>query len=247
MTHPLLETNPKSGGVKAQRGPDHGSAFRAIPVLTLGITAVVLLIGAVDSLAASLQFDRAAIAAGEWWRLLTGHLAHWSRDHLFWDLAVFAVLGAICEREDRQRFALCGFLSAVAISVGIWLLLPDLTTYRGLSGVDSALFALLVGTILRTAVRDQRWTWVAGASLLLIGFLGKTVFEVATGATLFVDSTGSGMIPIPLAHVLGAAAGLTLGMVRRAAGDYCRGTETMFDSRATVTATGGLQTGSRTR
>ncbi|MFQ5732226.1 MAG: rhombosortase [Planctomycetaceae bacterium] len=182
------------------------------PIVALCIAGAALAVGAFDSVADLLQFDRSAIEAGQSWRLLTGHLTHWSWDHVFWDLAVFAVLGSLCERENRARFVACVAASAILISAGVWCVLPGLETYRGLSGIDSALFALLAGSVLRDAIAERRWSWLVGTLLLLAGFLGKTVFEIATGTTLFVDSAAANMLPIPLAHIIGAVVGLGLGI-----------------------------------
>jgi rhomboid family GlyGly-CTERM serine protease len=190
------------------------SVFNRLPMITLTIAAVALLIGNMGFTAKLLQYDRVAIAAGEWWRAITGHLTHWSTDHLLWDVAVFATLGFLCEREGRRRFAGCTAASTVLITAGIWFILPNLETYRGLSGIDSALFALLAGSFLRDAIAQRRWNWVAGIAVPLAGFLGKTFFEIATGTTLFVDSAAANMVPIPLAHVIGACVGLAFAVCR---------------------------------
>ncbi|MDZ7618556.1 MAG: rhombosortase, partial [Patescibacteria group bacterium] len=83
-----------------------------------------------------LQFDRTAIAAGQLWRLATCHLTHWSVDHLFWDVATFACLAAICQSESRRATWICLAASAMAIPAAVWLFMPDMPTYRGLSGLD---------------------------------------------------------------------------------------------------------------
>ena len=43
--------------------------------------------------------------------------------------------------------------------------------------------------------------------LLLMGFLGKIGYEFATGAAVFVSHTDA-MVPVPLAHLVGAAVGI---------------------------------------
>ncbi len=52
--------------------------------------AVYLVPGAADLL----QYNRQAMAEGQWWRHLTGYVTHWNAEHLFWDVLVFIVLGA---------------------------------------------------------------------------------------------------------------------------------------------------------
>ncbi len=154
-----------------------------------------------------LQYDRAAIAEGQFWRVATCHLTHWSADHLFWDAVTFVALAAICWAESRRATLACLTVSAAAIPAAVWLLMPDMPTYRGLSGLDSALFALLAAMLIRRGAADRDWRPAALAGGLATAFALKTAFELVTGATMFVDSTAAAMVPIPLAHVVGAVVG----------------------------------------
>jgi rhomboid family GlyGly-CTERM serine protease len=159
-----------------------------------------------------LQYDRSAIRAGEWWRLLTGHLTHWSFDHLAWDVATFAVLGFFCERRSRRRFLTCVLGSSALISAAVWLLRPDLAHYRGLSGIDSALFVLLATTLLRAALRTRDHLTALATTAGLAASAAKTTWELATGAALFVNASSAGFEPLPLAHLIGGAAGLLVAL-----------------------------------
>jgi len=155
-----------------------------------------------------LQFDRSAISNGQFWRLLTCHWTHYSLDHLFWDGMVLLVLGACCECGGRTRFLVCVVGSACLISLAVWLCLPELEFYRGLSGIDSALFVLLAVDILREKVREKRWRWVGAGACLFVLFLAKLGFEIVTGTTVFVDSAAAGMAPVPLSHFVGMLTGM---------------------------------------
>ena len=42
-----------------------------------------------------LEYDRSAIARGEWWRLWSGQFCHWSALHLFGNLAALAGVAII--------------------------------------------------------------------------------------------------------------------------------------------------------
>jgi len=44
-------------------------------------------------------YDRMAIADGELWRLMTGHLVHADGSHALWDIAALALLGAIASHS----------------------------------------------------------------------------------------------------------------------------------------------------
>jgi rhomboid family GlyGly-CTERM serine protease len=139
-------------------------------------------------------------------------LAHYSFDHFFWDLSAFGLLGLACERRSRARFLVCVTISAVAIALAVWFVLPGMTAYRGLSGVDSALFALLCVELWTEGVRSRRPTLVAGAAACLTAFLFKISFELLTGHNLFVETLESGTVGVPLAHVVGATVGFLVGL-----------------------------------
>jgi hypothetical protein len=123
-------------------------------------------------------------------------------------------LAALCGRGAFWRLVTCIAASSVAISAAVWVG-TDLRFYRGLSGIDSALFVMLAVQILseRVVKRQRFWTWMTVA--LLLGFILKLGFEAATGSAVFVDSHASGMTPVPLAHLVGAAVGLVVGLTPR--------------------------------
>jgi rhomboid family GlyGly-CTERM serine protease len=159
-----------------------------------------------------LQYDRAGIAAGELWRIVTGHLTHASWDHLLWDAAALMVMGTICERDQRRGFVACICASAIALSLCLSIAMPDLAIYRGLSGIDSAVFVFLAVVLLRQSLAaGQKW-WSAGIVAVLCGFGLKVAFEYATGRTLFVDSGAAVMTPVPLVHVVGGVIGGLVGL-----------------------------------
>jgi rhomboid family GlyGly-CTERM serine protease len=172
--------------------------------LTAGAAAAFLVPGA----ARWLEYDRGAIAGGEVWRLVTGHFAHWSAEHLAWDVIAFVALGVLCERLSRARFLACAAGAAVTVSLALWWAMPGLDRYRGLSGLDSALFVLLAVSLLRQGDPRQG---LAGA-WALVAFLGKVVWEGATGGALFVHDPG--LTAVPLAHLAGALVGFAVGVPR---------------------------------
>lgn len=207
--------------------PDHPAA-RRLPGVALLLTVAAFAVYAAPPLSPWLQFSRPAIADGQWWRLFTCHWTHWSLDHLMWDALVFVVLGILCERISRARMVVCLVVSAAAIPSVVWWLNPGLENYRGLSGLDSALFTLLLVALARSAIAERRWCGVAISMVMLAMFGGKVIYETVTGATIFADHVAGGFEPVPLAHAVGAVAGLVCGLVspptRRAAGQERRST-----------------------
>lgn len=182
-----------------------------LPSVSLILVAAALAVMPFDTLASWLQYDRVAVDGGQLWRLLTCQFTHWSWDHLFWDAAALVFLGWVLEREERRSLLVCLGLSAVLIPAVVHFGLPELATYRGLSGIDSALFVLLAVTLLRKcyADGDRLWTWACVA--MLVGFTAKIGFELISGGTLFVDSEAAQMLPVPLVHVVGGLLGACCG------------------------------------
>lgn len=189
---------------------EHISSETRVPLVTLGVSLVCAAFMFLPDLVPTFEFDRAAIASGQLWRILTGHLTHWNFDHYIWDGIVLLVLGVLCERSDRNTYVACLLGSAVLISLSMWCCMPEIATYRGLSGLDSALFALLAGNLLVENWSERQWHWVVGLLGALLGFGMKVGYEVATARTLFVDSVAADFIPVALAHAVGACIGLLL-------------------------------------
>jgi rhomboid family GlyGly-CTERM serine protease len=169
-----------------------------LTVTTASLT--LLLAGA--SLGGFAQYDRAAILRGEVWRLVTGHFSHWSPSHLGYDVLAFVILGAICERRGRGLFATVAVATALAVSLFLLAIRPEVGLYRGLSAIDSALWMWAV-----FIVGEQRLPLAVALGSL---FLAKVAIESNTGA-LFVD----GMTVLPVVHLIGAAIGFFGAMVAR--------------------------------
>ncbi len=157
-----------------------------------------------------LRYERDAVVGGQLWRLVTGNWTHWSIDQLWWNVVALAALGAACERRGRGRFLICVGASALLVLLAVWGLAPAVETYRGLSGIASALFVLLAVSFLREEANGDRITSTL-AALALLGFGAKVAFEVASGRTVFVDAR-SGAVVLPLAHVVGGLVGLAVAL-----------------------------------
>lgn len=186
-------------------------------VLALVLIAdLTLVVFAIPEAAEALQWERGRSFPGSLLTSLTGHLTHWSRDHLIWDLATFIGLSILCLRLIPHRYGRCLGIAALAIPLEIALNQPSFQSYRGLSGIDSALFGLLLAALWR---RGSRTDGDQSAKLLAVigatGFLGKSLLELINGQTLVVDATAAGFTPAVSAHLVGLASGLIAGTNER--------------------------------
>lgn len=204
--------NITAQGDTPQRSIAHRVMERCLglPWLTLTLVALAILAAWQPILAAAMELDRAALQHGELWRLFTGHVAHWSGEHLFWDVIVFTVVGIVCERRSRSRYVCCLLVAAFTIGAGVLTVCPELLKYRGLSGVDCALFACLLADL--TTERWRKGQPVGVLLLLGVTLIAKIIWELGTGGALFVQSDV--MVPVPESHAIGAVAGVAVAILR---------------------------------
>lgn len=183
----------------------HKSARNRYSALALLILAPLLL-QLLPVAARAAEFDRPTFSLARAHQLLTCHWAHWSIDHLAWSGGAFAILALACAVVVPRRLMPCIALSSISVGLAVWLG-TDLTSYRGLSGIDSALFTLLAAHVLRDGFTRGGGRAGMLALGLLLGFAAKLTFEAATGRAIFVAGEATGMVAVPLAHLVGAATG----------------------------------------
>lgn len=188
--------------------------MRRVPWVTLGIVAVCAAASSLSASAELLQYDRARVAGGEIWRLLTGQMVHWTARMSIADLTVLLILGVWLEKEGRRRaVSLALGLGAIFVAAGVALLPPRLPFYRGSSGLASALFVLAALAAVRPPAGLSSRALAAGALVL---FAAKLAWEIAGGHPLFAGGLPRDVEPMPLIHLLGGIAGaVALGADRR--------------------------------
>ncbi|MFI4889635.1 MAG: rhombosortase [Steroidobacterales bacterium] len=152
-----------------------------------------------DSARLLLQYDRAAIGAGGWWRLLTAHLVHLDAHHLVLNELGLVLLWALFAGDyDAVDWLIVVFSGALAISCGLWWLSPGVGWYVGGSGVLHAIMAAGIARHLALRAWD-RW-------ILLGGFLVKL------GVEQYQHYLGnSPALVVVDAHLYGASAGFIAG------------------------------------
>jgi rhomboid family GlyGly-CTERM serine protease len=194
---------PDATGRQAGSGPAVPGAgwYRrhVTPVLMLAL--IWLAAAAGQPLALALRYERGAISAGQWWRLVTAHWVHLGAWHALLDSVGLRLLWALYGPVLRARGTILALLaSTVAVDAGLWFLQPALQWYEGISGLLHGLWA--AGALL-ALWRRVPMAWMPAALLV-----GKLVHEALGGPSVASDF----MPVVTVAHLYGAAGGLAAGL-----------------------------------
>ena len=172
---------------------------RWLAVIALGGLCAILQAG---GLVHALRYDRAALAHGELWRALTGHIVHLGWMHLALNLAGLVLVSALVGASlSLAGWVLAFLLASVSISGGLWLFRPDVVWYVGLSGVLHGL--LVAGAV--TALRDPHERRFM--LLVLVVVAAKLTWEQTVGPTPGTAALAGGPVVVD-AHLFGAIGGL---------------------------------------
>lgn len=173
--------------------------LRAWPLwLFLALVAGLELLGG-DPVRQALRFEHAAIARGQWWRLLTGHLVHLGPSHMALNLAALVLGYLLCgDMFGFGRWLLILIGVCLGISAGLYVFDPGLVWYVGLSG---ALHGLLVAGALEMLRRGER----IGAALLAL-LAVKIVWEQTLGPVPWTAEASGGPVVVD-AHFFGSLSG----------------------------------------
>jgi rhomboid family GlyGly-CTERM serine protease len=155
-----------------------------------------LVLGLGDSVGQLLRYDRSAIAAGGWWRLLTAHIVHLDVHHLILnELGLVLMWSLFAQDYDAVEWCAIVLAGALAISSGLWWLSPRVGWYVGASGV---LHTVMAAGAARHFAEGSWDRWI-----LVLGLCAKLMWE------------HWGASPAPLivvdAHLYGAACGFLMG------------------------------------
>jgi rhomboid family GlyGly-CTERM serine protease len=151
---------------------------------------------------------RRPLLSSEPWRLLTGHFVHISWLHAVLNCVALLILERLFDgRLRRAELWTLVSVPPVLISAALWITLPGLEWYRGLSGTLHAIF--FAGCIAWIAgARQGRWLPIAA----LAGGALKVLFEQPWDADLpFREWLGAAVVP--QAHLAGALVGSAAGLL----------------------------------
>jgi rhomboid family GlyGly-CTERM serine protease len=151
-----------------------------------------------------LRYERAGLAAGQWWRLLTGHLVHLDLHHALLNSVGLALMWALFEPDYTPRKWLAIIAGSIAaIDAGLWLRDSTVLWYVGSSGALHGVMAAGTLAHLRNGERDGVWL----AAILLL----KLAYEQSVGALPL-----SGHDPVVVdAHLYGVLGGLAVAAFLR--------------------------------
>jgi rhomboid protease GluP len=197
------------------RRVDFERRMRRFPPVTLVLVAVLALVfvledavGALDgrdAIVAAGALERAAVASGEYWRLLTAPFLHGGLDHLVSNVIALFILGMVCEHAfGRSQFvilylgsALGGSVLSLALSPG-----PSVGASGAIFGLQGAAIVLFRRHRDRLLVRDRRIGFVLLAWALYAIVGGFFTPYIDNGAHLGGAVTGAlvarGLHPVVL-------------------------------------------------
>ncbi len=151
-----------------------------------------------------LRYDREALAAGQWWRLLSAHVIHLDIRHALLNDLGFALMWALFARDYTVRQWVAVVLGSImAIDAGLWVCDSTVLWYVGSSG---ALHGVMAAGALAHIRRRER----TGA-LLAAALVAKLAYEHWVGALPF---SGSPMVVVS-AHLYGVIGGSAVAALMR--------------------------------
>lgn len=143
-------------------------------------------------------YDRRLIIEGQWWRLFTGNLVHFSFSHLALNVATLIAIILAAEHKSpsgMQRVALIGFM---AIGPGLFLVDSRLEVYGGLSGVTSGCIGYALKHSYYSSDKGLKFIYGCG----IVGCLCKVLLECYFELPFFA-ALPPGVKNVPLSHLLG--------------------------------------------
>jgi rhomboid family GlyGly-CTERM serine protease len=166
---------------------------------------LVLALG--DNVDQLLRYDRGAIAAGGWWRLLTAHIVHLDVHHLILnELGLVLVWSLFAKDYDAVEWCAIVLSGALAISSGLWWLSPRVGWYVGASGV----LHTVMGAGVAKHLAERSWDrWI-----LAVGLCAKLAWEQWGGPAAPLIVVDAHLYGATCGFIVGAALCLRIAIIR---------------------------------
>lgn len=181
-------------------------AIWLLPVLVAIVSTLFQALG----LDVALRYERADVLEGAFWLFVTGNLVHLSWGHWGLNLAGLAMVWWFYYDEFSLPQWLGVFsVSGLFVTVGLFVLNPELIWYVGLSGLLHGLF--IAGGI-QLIGKDTRF-----AIILLALFAIKLTYEQVVGSLPGTTDMSGGPVVVD-AHLYGAIGGMLSALAIRVLG-----------------------------
>lgn len=179
------------------------SEHKKFPTWTVIILLLSVLVYVLPGAAALFVYDRAGIAKGEVWRLLTSSLVHFTSVHLFYNLIAFGIAGWIIEQRGYRYFLILCTLMALSISSALFVMKPDMHYYGGLSGLacGAVIYLALFGL-------GEKRLWRRLCLLTLVVVSIKIGIEIFYGQITLPYGGRQSFMTMPLSHAMGSLVAL---------------------------------------
>jgi rhomboid family GlyGly-CTERM serine protease len=175
---------------------------KRIPLITISVCLAAIMLSSTNPLFELFALDRSALFHGEVWRLITGHLTHYTGAHLAYNLFVFALFGWIAEKAGRLRYELLLLWLSLFVSLFLIVGKPDLVVYGGLSGV---VCGLVIAVSLMGVAKPGPWRLPAVLLLILLPL--KVIVEFVMGSSILPYAEPQPFTMVPLSHAAGIIGG----------------------------------------
>ncbi len=174
-----------------------------LPAVLGGLCLLGLVFG--EALAAQLRYERSGIAAGEFYRLVSGHFVHLGVGHTLLNVFGLGIVWLLVGSAfSAARWIAVLAIAIAAIDLGFWFLMPSLDWYVGLSGaLHGLLVAGLVGSLRARPVES---------TVLGLIIAGKLAYESFIGPMPGTADAAGGAVIVE-AHLFGAIGGLVSGVL----------------------------------
>lgn len=185
----------------------YGAAESLLAKHYLAFVGLLVLIWALQPM--GLTYERDAIDAGQWWRLLTGQYVHLSFGHLAGNMLGLGIAWLLFAGNWRGwRFVWLVPLCVAGSNIGMWLFHPTIDNYVGFSGA-------LYGLIAFGALTDWRNKVLFGRFITL-GLCFKVSYEYFYQPIELFAWADLNLLAVE-AHFFGAITGFAAALLLRPA------------------------------